>query len=410
VIPDQLESNQPVFLKIASQSKAPEKGNSASDGPFFHASDSRLVRHLGQNGNVARVLRDDLVAFDIDSPNFLELVDKELGSSFTIESGGNGFGLHRYYRCSGWDGNHNQITVDGDDYGSLRTGNSYCLIPPSVHDETGKQYQVETDISVTSVSPSRIQSLLETVGKAANTAGRRPPAGVGCSLPEIPENYPNQEAEWEVLKSWLDSNGLLYKLNKKASEDWSGLEFTLAKCLAEGGFSESSISTALDRLPQFSKWHRREEAYQQRTVRKAVLAACDDDYVDFSQNDDMGASKASKSRKTESGDGNRTNGGENDMNYNTKENLTVYNADSVEEAKDGDRVVRVELTNMAGTGDDGEPVDTDFITITKGTLRENGDFGVAPEFPGQSKSVGAASPEDLRLIAEGLETMAEELE
>jgi hypothetical protein len=125
----------------------------------------------------------------------------------------------------------------------------------------------------------------------------------------------------------------------------------------------------------------------------------------------MGASEASESRKTESGDGTTgTTGGESTMNYNTKENLTVYNAGSVDEAEDGDRVVRVELTNMTGTGDDGEPVDTDFVTITKGTLRENGDFGVAPEFPGQSKSVGAADPEDLELIAEGLQEIAEQLE
>ena len=98
------------------------------------------------------------------------------------------------------------------------------------------------------------------------------------------------------------------------------------------------------------------------------------------------------------------------MEYNTIENLTVYNADSVEEAEDGDRVIRVELTNMSGTGDDGEPVDTDFVTITKGTLRENGDFGVAPEFPGQSKSVGSADPDDLRLIASGLEEVADSIE
>ncbi|SMP35795.1 hypothetical protein SAMN06265347_1335 [Halobellus salinus] len=98
------------------------------------------------------------------------------------------------------------------------------------------------------------------------------------------------------------------------------------------------------------------------------------------------------------------------MEYNTIENLTVYNADSVEEAEDGDRVIRVELTNMSGRGDDGEPVDTDFVTITKGTLRENGDFGVAPEFPGQSKSVGSADPDDLRLIASGLEEVADSIE
>jgi hypothetical protein len=99
----------------------------------------------------------------------------------------------------------------------------------------------------------------------------------------------------------------------------------------------------------------------------------------------------------------------NDFDYNTIENLTVYNADSPGEANDGDRVVRVELTNMRGRDQNGE-VDTDFVTISKGKLREDGDFGVSPEFNGDSKSVGSANPEDLRLIAEGLQQMADQVE
>jgi hypothetical protein len=125
---------------------------------------------------------------------------------------------------------------------------------------------------------------------------------------------------------------------------------------------------------------------------------------------DMDSEESERRKTEESGSGRTLPGGVSKMEYNTIENLTVYNADSAEDAEDGDRVIRVELTNMSGTGDDGEPVDTDFVTVTKGTLRENGDFGVAPEFPGQSKSVGSADPEDLRLIADGLQEIAEKVE
>jgi hypothetical protein len=99
----------------------------------------------------------------------------------------------------------------------------------------------------------------------------------------------------------------------------------------------------------------------------------------------------------------------NDFDYTSKESLTVYNADSPQEAEDGERVIRAEVTNMKGHDESGE-VDTDFVTISKGTLRDNGEFGVSPEFPQDNKSVGAASPDDLRLIAEALEQLADQLD
>jgi hypothetical protein len=56
-------------------------------------------------------------------------------------------------------------------------------------------------------------------------------------------------------------------------------------------------------------------------------------------------------------------------------------------------------------------VDTEFVSVNKGTAVDNGDFGVAPEFNQQnSKSIGAANAEDLRLIAEGIEKMADKIE
>jgi len=421
MIPSQLESEEPTFLRIAERSKAPKRGNSAKTGPFYHASDSELISHLGSGGNIARVLRDDLVAFDVDTQRLDELLENELGSTFTVESGGTGFGFHRYYRCSEWDTNHIQFSDDGVNLGSLRTGNSYCLAPPSEHDETRDRYTVSNDRQIRSVSVGSLDSVVSEL-KSQHQPAAAAAAGVGSASQtdrggtdeSIPSEYPNRDRPFSECKQILSQNDLLEKLNRTSSSDWSGTEFVLCKCLAEQGTSVDSIYNTLSRLHRSAKWHNGSSSlsvseYRSLTVQKAIEKACTDPYVEFGTGD-MEASEASESRKTESGDGNRTTGGENDMNYNTKENLTVYNADSVEEAKDGDRVIRVELTNMTGTGDDGEPVDTDFVTITKGTLKENGDFGVAPEFPGQSKSVGAASPEDLRLIAEGLEEMAEQVE
>jgi hypothetical protein len=361
---------------------------------------------MGKGGNVGKVLRGDLIAFDIDSPELLEIVKNELGSSFGIESGGNGFGVHRYYNCSEWEGNHNQITVEGTDYGSLRNGSSYCLVPPSVHDESGREYQIENDIPVTSVSAQEVSSLLESVGKETANTGRRPAAGsVGSSeLPEIPSEYPQRDSEWRTMQSWLEANHLLGELDRTADTDWSGTEFKIAKCLAEAGFSEKSISSVLDRLSHNSKWHSRGESYRTRTVRKAILSACNDEYVDFSNTVDMGASKASERRKTESGsEGTGSEGGENNMpEFTEKESIQVKEGSS-----DGDRAVEA----VRVEGQDGS--DTfEFVSIRKGRVQTveltNGEEGQMIDVDETNgKSVGGTA--DLDLVIEALQELQEEI-
>ena len=405
MIPSQLVSDRPCFIKIASESKAPLKGNSASEGPFYVQEDRELIGHIAKGGNVGRVLRDSLIAFDIDSEEFLQLVDEELGNSFTVESGGSGFGLHRYYSCPSWEGNHSQITVDSDDYGSLRSGNSYCLVPPSKHDETAEKYRIESEESVKSVSVSDVESLLERVGKAANTTGGGEAGGGGGSVGSlrVPEEYPKRPAEWDTMRSWLDSNQFLHEFNRTSSSDWSGLEFKIAKCLAEGGFAEESITEALNRLSANSKWHSRGQRYRQRTVRKAVLAACNDNYVDFST-DDMGASKASESRKTESGsEETRLKGGENRMpEFTEKETVQVKEGSS-----DGDRAVEA----VKVEGKDGS--DTfEFVSIRKGRIETvkltNGEEAQIVDIDETNgKSVGGTA--DLELVIEALEDLNEKI-
>lgn len=403
MIPEQLVGTER-FIQLEPESKAPRF---SPEGPFFAADDDELQEWIENGGNVGLNL-GELVALDVDSDTFGRIANKYLPQTFSVRSGSGG--EHRYYR-SDWSG-RSQFSEEGTDLGSIRSGNWYVVVPPSIH-PNGEPYRALRDRPIRGVPVAQLQDFIDEVSDrfgTASTGGGGAGGAGGSSIPSIPSEYPNRPAEWPTLRKWVSANGFLSWFDKTTSKDWSGLEWTLAKCLSEGGFSEASISDALDRLHHNSKWHNRGPDYRNRTVRKAIVAACEDEYVDFSSPGDMGPD-GSESRKTEeSGSGRTLSGGENSMEYNTIENLTVYNADSVEEAEDGDRVIRVELTNMSGRGDDGEPVDTDFVSITKGTLRENGDFGVAPEFPGQSKSVGSADPDDLRLIASGLEEVADSIE
>jgi hypothetical protein len=190
--------------------------------------------------------------------------------------------------------------------------------------------------------------------------------------------------------------------------DWSGLEFKIAKCLAEGGFSESVISDALDRLSHESKWHRRsgqQDDYQDRTVRNAIVAACNDDYVDFSNPGDMDA-LASESRKTESG-GKDTGlrGGDNMTDFNEKESVLAKESD-------GEGATAVKAVKIEGY-DPSDDSEFEFVSIRKGSLRERetaaGDTALIVDIDDTNgKSVG--SPGDLDTVIEALEQLKEELD
>jgi hypothetical protein len=400
--PPYLDDGEPVFIKLASHSKAPQKGNSASEGPFYRSTDPELRDHIKNGGNVGRVLRDDMIAFDVDHQELLDELE-DWPETLVIKSGGDGVGYHYYYRCPGWNENQRELRLGSVNIGGVRSGNSYCLAPPSVHDETGNRYTVETSHDPAEVSSSRISGLLDEYGKAANTGGGGGGGGVGGSpVPSIPSEYPNRSADWERLAGWLSSNGLLSHLDKTASKDWSGVEFAVAKCLAEGGFSEDGISDALDRLTHKSKWHSRGSDYQKRTVRKAIVAACDDEFVDFSDTGDMGA-EASESRKTEFGSSDtEPEGGENMTDFTEKETVQVKEGDS-----DGDRAieaVRVE-------GQDGSD-EFEFVSIRKGRVRSvqltDGSEGLMVDTDETNgKSVGGTA--DLDLVIEALTELRDEL-
>jgi len=411
LVPSQLSSETPTFLRIAKRSKAPKRGNSASDGPFYHCNDSEIVRHLGSGGNIARVLRDDLVAFDIDSDQLKEIVEDRLPDSFEIKSGGEGTGFHRYYRSPEFRGNQIEFKDSGTELGGLRSGNSYCLVPPSKHDETGNDYSVSEDREIAYLPADVIESLISDLkgkssqhpgGGGGGGGGQRGVGGRKGAEAPIPSEYPSKEASWNTLRKWLSENGLLDRLNQTTSEDWSGDEYVLAKCLAEGGFSKRSISTALDHLHHDSKWHNHGENYQKLTIQKAIEAAVEDEYVSFSTNGDMDSDE-SESRKTEESGGSRIlQGGEQNMPEFT-DKLSVPVLEASEEGDSFKNLVIVE-------GQDGS--DTfEYLSLKKGQVQEaTTTDGESVIVENVTDSVSLGSPDYIDDLIEGLEKMKDEID
>lgn len=233
----------------------------------------------GGNYGVRATADDDLVVIDVDDSALRAVVRSDFPATFVVETGG---GEHYYFQCAGRVENR-QLTRDGADLGSIRATNWYAVGPGSVH-PSGARYRVAEDRPLSRVGADVLDACVRRFGRGVG-GGQRPPAAArragGRGVPTVPAGYPSRSAEWSALRRWLASNGLLGRLASSATDDGSGDEFVVAKCLAEGGFSEASIRSALGRRPAGSKWHRRGEDYRRRTVRKAIAAAVADEYVSF---------------------------------------------------------------------------------------------------------------------------------
>jgi hypothetical protein len=402
-IPDRLKDDR-YLIKIKPETKEPV--GKADTGPFYHASDPELRDWFNTGGNIGKALNGPLIVVDIDQTELEELLDRSLPDTFTVQSGGGG--EHRYYHCPNWDRNLKFNSYEG----SIRTDSWQVVIPPSVH-PSGTKYSVLHDSPIRSIGAEEVETVLDrTDTDSANTGGGRGAAAprVG-GIPTIPSEYPNKSATWTTLKKWLSANGFLEKLNR-SSGDRSSREFLLAKCLAEGGFSESAISEALDRLPHDSKWHERGDNYQIRTVRKAVKAACDDPYVDFESTADMDAN-TSERRKTETiqGSGNSLNRGESKMSeteYTTTNEVTVTESS---DQKEGEYCIRATVTKA-----NSEEESYEFAQILGGQIEQDSTFGPSPNWQsnekGQDKTrtIGSSDPDYLRTVAKALNELADELE
>jgi hypothetical protein len=387
------------FIKLESESKAPKV---SPEGPFYDAGDDELIRWIEDGGNVGLNL-GELVVLDVDHDEFRQVAHDHLPNTFTVRSGGGG--EHWYYR-SDWEGRR-QFTDGETDFGSVRSGNWYVVIPPSVHPDTGNEYSVLRNSEVQPVPKIQVEDFLTEISERTNSQhSGGGGGGGGCvgssSIPEIPSDYPQRDAKWPTLQSWLSANGMVKSLNRTSSSDWSGLEFKVAKCLAEGGFSEASISDVLDRLSHNAKWHSRGSEYQQRTVRNAIVAAVNDPHVEFSQTGDMDLYR-SESRKTEESDMGRTlEGGENNMpEFTDKLSVPV-----LEGSEDGDSFKKISLVE----GRDGDET-FEYLALKKGRVQEvqttDGETVLAESV---SDSVSLGSPDYIDGLVEGLEEMQEQLD
>jgi len=374
----------------------------------------------GGNYGVVCLDSNEILVWDIDSAEFRDVLDETLPDTLTVESGGSGVGEHRYYRCRDFSTN----TSWNNPEGSVRSRNWHAVGPNSTHPDTGAEYRILHDRKMATVT-------VEDLGSAMSELGDREAGGGGggpAAAPPASRQNTQKAEDLQVDPSSQTLQALGFINSDKRRHDiakvldhnhpsrrvraWAA-GFLHSAC----GLTQIQLEKLLQARADWATDNNEIERQVQNMLKKVVRNQRADESVNLDRylgNGDMTGNTVESHKTEESGKGRTLQGGDSsmssDFDYTSKHSLTVYNADSPEEAEDGERVIRAEVTNMNGRDEDGDRVDTDFVTVTKGTLRDNGEFGVSPEFPQDNKSVGSAEPEDLRLIAQALNEMADQIE
>ena len=348
------------------------------------------------------------------------MLKTKLPPTFTVVSGGQGWGEHLYYRCSDAD----IQSKWSDPEGSVRVKNWHCVGPGSKHSETGKMYEIKSDEPIAEVTIDDLRAAISELDTRSNRQPTRsggggdggssgdPPAAprVGSS-----SEYPSREVSVDTAYNWVAGNDLdnrFGRTDKSENGDESADDFVLCKCMAEAGIAaETIIETMNQHRTSGSKWHYRDRDYRLETVQNAINEAIKDSYVDFSDTADMGSGEPER-RKTEEFGGSRTQqGGEQTMSQTEySQTETVTNTES-DDPEDGERVVRAMVTRAS---DDEESYE--FAQILTGTIETDETFGASPDWQtdgsGQNKTrtIGSTDPEYLRLVAESLNDLADEID
>jgi hypothetical protein len=416
-VPDQLRE-YPLIRVCHPDCKVSSHGDCNSPGkrPVTDIHSDKILREIRSwqriGGNYGVVARDnsDLVILDSDSEQFTNTVRSELPQTFTVKTGS---GSYHYYFRSDYSQNQNIRDSDGE-LGSIRASNYQAVGPSSVHPETREKYRVYRDTDITLIPKEQISDFLTVLDSRINREDGG--GGGGRSSRQISSTKKAQDLEikptQETLASldFINSAEIRDSIGKVIDHDHPPRQARVWACSwlhSVGGLRENQLRRLLEELAEWASDRGRIRV----EVKSLIQSSIEGDRAKESVNldyylgsDDMGASKASESRKMEeSGKGQTLQGGENTMpEFNEAEEVQVNEGDS-----DGDRVVQAVKVNGADGADT-----FDFVSIRKGRLREvtltNGEQGVMADIdPTDGKSIGSTA--DLDLVIEALEELRDEI-
>jgi hypothetical protein len=360
--------------------------------------------------------------FDVDSDGFRQILKANLPPTFVVESGGAGVGEHWYYRCSEPVDNNRW----SDPEGSLRAKNYHAVGPGCTHAKTGDSYEIVENREFTTVGAAAVEHLVEKLDREA--ARRRRPGGGGPPPASRPTNDSDSHrsqntkkaADLDVEPSVETLQALEFINSDKRRQDVAKVidhEQPSRRVRAwAAGFLHSACGLRQNQIERLLK-ERADWATDKQEIKRQVCNMLKEvvrnqranESVDLDRYlgpDDMTAS-AVESRKTEESGSSRTlRGGVLEMvNDNVNNHVTE---------KNGSVVVRSGVVHVNPKTSDNE---WDYMGLLFGEFEEEEeDLGkiVNWEYDQYNnkdfKNLGNRSPEELRLAAEALEELADNIE
>jgi len=235
------------LIRVKPQSKVPK------DGPKDAKPELVILRWLREEGgNVGIALEhSDLVVVDADTREVAQEAVERLPETFTVDTGGDGFGVHYYYECPEWS--RNAYLADGDS--SIRSDGYMAVVPPSIHPDGG-EYRVTRDIWPAEIAVSELEQLENSLTEDADTSGgqSRPRRASGDDLDELDELIHHDEKRADVRAALEDRDAahnqrqfvagfLLHEVGLSVTEvvqlidrhnRWADYDFVITKRQVEG--------------------------------------------------------------------------------------------------------------------------------------------------------------------------------
>jgi hypothetical protein len=371
----------------------------------------------GGNYGVVPKSDNDLIVFDSDSRLFSELVQDQLPETFTVKTGSGNY--HFYFR-SQYNINKS-FKQSGSEFGSIRSANWHTVGAGSVHPDTGNEYRVAIDTELNILSESDVSEFINSLQNRLDSHSSREDGSGGGGSAGLHVNNKtasdlDTEPKQETLRTlgFINSESRRTQIAKVFDTDHPPRQIRVWACSflhSAVGLTQNQIETLLYESAVWAYDKSRIEI----EIRSLIQSSINNNRADESVNlavyiDDMNSAvtefESHKTESLESQDLQMIEGGENIMsntNWNTE--LIVKNGNAVVQA--GEEHINPDGNNTGSW---------DTISLLFGELSEDENFGEYPEWDMNQYGspatcdLGNKSPDELRLAAQALEDLADELE
>jgi hypothetical protein len=416
-IPAQLRT-QPLIRVCRPECKSHQNCTHAGKRPVTSTNNPRPIGEIrnwiktGGNYGVVPKADNNLIVLDSDSQIFTELA-RDLPETYTVKTGS---GNYHFYFYSEFN-NNKSFKTQSSEFGSIRADNWHTVGTNSVHPDTGEKYQTAIDTEINILSKSDISQFINSLENRLESQSSREDGGGGGSA-AVFTTKTAEDLEIEPTEQTLRTLGFINSDSKRTQiakvfdSEHPERQIRVWACsflYSAVGLTQEQIEKLLRESAEWAYDDNRIEIEIKSLVRSSINNSKADESVNLGRYIDTGdmSSNELESRKTESSgiEGSRLKGGEKTMSTDWNKEVIVENGSAV-----------VQCGEEHINPNDPETDSWDTISLLFGSVSEDENFGKYPAWDmnqygsAATKQLGNKSPRELRLAAEALQKLADELE